>query len=130
MSGGIERRARPLIYLFVAQVGVMAPSVGFAKTFFSPLLQGTFVGVWFCQTAGLTPHPTCVDASPVECMSTRIGPKHLSQYSGLLQLQTNQGDPPSLESLKALSSCQIRGAHWAFSPERPNIRAELRPTMT
>jgi predicted membrane channel-forming protein YqfA (hemolysin III family) len=42
MSGGIERRARPLIYLFAAQVGVMAAGVGFAKTFFSPLLQGTF----------------------------------------------------------------------------------------
>ena len=39
---GTARWGRPRIYLFAAQVGVMAASVGFAKTFFSPLLAGTF----------------------------------------------------------------------------------------
>jgi hypothetical protein len=42
IARGKVRWERPRIYLFAAQVAVMAASVGFAKTFFSPLLAGTF----------------------------------------------------------------------------------------
>jgi hypothetical protein len=42
LARGTDRRRRPRIYLFAAQVGIMAAGVGFGKTFFSPLLNGTF----------------------------------------------------------------------------------------